>query len=160
MSMDAIITELVSRFEHGGLTRRQLIQGLSALVAAGVTSAPSVAQSAGLKATAIGHTSVLVSDLQRSADFYRRLFALTPVSEDKANRILRLGVGGTGASTTMVSLRQQKPPGLIDHFAISVEKFNRDAVTQVLKQHGLVPDQNIEFGFHVKDPDGAVVQIV
>ena len=160
--MDAIITELVSRFEHGGLTRRQLIQGLSALVAAGVTSTPSVAQSAGLKATAIGHTSVLVSDLQRSADFYRRIFDLTPVSEDKANRILRLGVRGTGVGVggTLVSLRQQNPPGLIDHFAISVEKFNRDAVTQVLKQHGLVPDQNIEFGFHVKDPDGAVVQIV
>ena len=160
--MDAIITELVSRFEHGGLTRRQLIQGLSALVAAGATSAPSVAQSPGLKATAIGHTSVLVSDLQRSADFYGRLFDLTPVSEDKANRILRLGVRNTGAGvgSTLVSLRQQKPPGLIDHFAISVEKFNRDSVTQVLKQHGLVPDQNIEFGFHVKDPDGAVVQIV
>jgi catechol 2,3-dioxygenase-like lactoylglutathione lyase family enzyme len=162
MSMDAIITELVSRFEHGGLTRRQLIQGLSALVAAGVTAQPSVAQSVGLKATVIDHTSVLVSDLQRSADFYRRIFDLTPVSEDKANRILRLGAGSTGAGVgrTIVSLRQQNPPGLIDHFAISVEQFNRDAVTQVLKQHGLVPDQNIEFGFHIKDPDGAVVQIV
>ena len=158
--MDANIMELVSRFEHGGLTRRQLIQGLSALVAAGVTSRPAVAQSVGLKATVIDHTSVLVSDLQRSADFYRRIFDLTPVSEDKANRILRLGVGGTGVGRTIVSLRQQNPPGLIDHFAISVEQFNRDAVTQVLKQHGLAPDQNIEFGFHVKDPDGAVVQIV
>ena len=158
--MDAIITELVSRFEHGGLTRRQLIQGLSALVAAGGTSLPSVAQTVGLKPTAIDHTSVLVSDLQRSADFYRRIFDLTPVSEDKANRILRLGLGGTGVGRTIVSLRQQNPPGLIDHFAISVEKFNRDNVTQVLKQYGLVPDQNIEFGFHVKDPDGAVVQIV
>ena len=158
--MDAIITELVNRFERGGLTRRQLIQGLLALVAAGGTSPPSAAQSVGLKASAIGHTSVLVNDLQRSADFYRRIFGLTPVSEDKANRILRLGMGGTGAGSTIVSLRQQNPPGLIDHFAISVEKFNRDAVTQVLKQHGLAPDQNIEFGFHVKDPDGAVVQIV
>jgi len=160
--MDAMITELVSRFEHGGLTRRQLIQGLSALVAAGVSPPPSVAQSAGLKATAIDHTSVLVTDLQRSAEFYRRIFDLTPVSEDKANRILRLGVRGTGVGVgrTMVSLRQQNPPGLIDHFAISVERFNRDAVTQVLKPHGLVPEQNIEFGFHIKDPDGAVVQIV
>jgi hypothetical protein len=61
---------------------------------------------------------------------------------------------------TIVSLRQHNPRGLIDHFAISVETFNRDAVTQVLNQHGLTPDQNIEFGSHVKDPDGAVVQIV
>jgi catechol 2,3-dioxygenase-like lactoylglutathione lyase family enzyme len=153
--MDAIITELVNRFERGGLTRRQLIQGLSALVAAAGAPAPSVAQSSGLKATGIDHMSVLVTDLQRSAEFYRRLFGVTMVSEDKANRILRLGNG-----RTMVSLRQQNPPGLIDHFAISVEMFNREAVTQVLKQHGLTPDQNVEFGFHIKDPDGAVVQIV
>ena len=158
--MDAIITELVNRFERGGLTRRQLIQGLSALAAVGGTSALSLAQSGGLKATAIDHTSVLVTDLQRSAEFYRRIFGLTPVSEDKANRILRLGVGGRGVGSTIVSLRQQNPPGLIDHFAISVEMFNRDVVTQVLKQHGLTPDQNVEFGFHIKDPDGAVVQIV
>jgi catechol 2,3-dioxygenase-like lactoylglutathione lyase family enzyme len=160
MSMDAIITELVNRFERGGLTRRELIQGLAALVAVGATSPPSAAQSGGLTATAIDHTSVLVSDLQRSADFYQRLFALRPVSEDKANHILRLGAGGTGVGRTIVSLRQQNPRGLIDHFAISVEQFNRDAVTQVLEQHGLTPDQNIEFGFHVRDPDGAVVQIV
>ncbi len=158
--MDAIITELVNRFERGGLTRRELIRGLSALVAVGATSSPSVGQSGGLKATAIDHTSVLVSDLQRSAEFYQRVFALMPVSEDKANRILRLGAAGTGAGRTIVSLRQQNPRGLIDHFAISVEQFNKDAATQVLKQHGLTPDQNIEFGFHVKDPDGAVVQVV
>jgi catechol 2,3-dioxygenase-like lactoylglutathione lyase family enzyme len=158
--MDAIVTELVNRFERGGLTRRQLIQGLSALVAAGSTSAPVVAQSGGLTATGIDHTSVLVSDLQRSAEFYRRIFGLTMVSEDKANRILRLGKAVTGAGRTMVSLRQQNPPGLIDHFAISVDMFNREAVTQLLKQHGLTPDQNVEFGFHIKDPDGAVVQIV
>ena len=158
--MDAIITDLVTRFERGGLTRRQLIQGLSALVAAGTSASPSAAQAPKLQAMNINHTSVLVTDLQRSADFYGRVFGLMPVSEDKANKILRLGTGGTGVNSTLVSLRQQNPPGLIDHFAISVEKFNRDAATQVLKSHGLVPDQNIEFGFHIKDPDGAVVQIV
>ena len=158
--MDSIITELVSRFERGGVTRRQLIQALSALVAAGGTATPSAAQPGGLKATAINHTSVLVTDLQRSAEFYQRIFGLRQVSEDKLNRILRLGIGGSGVGSTLVSLRQQNPKGLIDHFAIGVEQFNRDAVTQVLKQHGLTPDQNIEFGFHIKDPDGAVVQIV
>jgi catechol 2,3-dioxygenase-like lactoylglutathione lyase family enzyme len=159
--MDSIIAELVDRFERGGLTRRQLIQGLAALVAAGGgASTPSFAQAAGLKATGIDHTSVLVTDLQRSAEFYRRIFGLTPVSEDKPNRILRLGMGGSGVDRTLVSLRAQNPPGLIDHVAIRVDQFNRDAVTQVLKQHGLTPEQNIEFGFHIKDPDGAVVQIV
>jgi len=156
--METIAT-LVSQFENGGITRRQLIQGLSALVSA-AAGAPAVAQSTSLKSTAINHTSVLVADLQRSADFYGRVFGLKPVSEDAANKILRLGAGGSGVNATLVSLRQQNPPGLIDHFAISVEGFNRDAVTQMLKAHGLTPANNVEFGFHVKDPDGAVVQIV
>lgn len=156
--MDAIVTELVDRFERGGLTRRELIQGLSALVALAAT--PAAAQAPGLQATAINHTSVLVTDLQRSADFYGRIFGLKTVSEDKANKILRLGTGGSGVASTLVSLRQQNPPGTIDHFAISVQGFNRDKVTELLKQHGLTPADNVEFGFHVKDPDGAVVQIV
>ena len=156
--MNTAIRELIDRFERGALTRRELIQALSAFVAAAATSSSAVAQSTGLQATGmINHTSVLVTDLQRSAEFYRRIFGLVPVSEDKPNRILRLGVGGGG---TLVSLRQQNPPGLIDHFAISVQNFNRDAVTALLRQHGLEPAQNVEFGFHIKDPDGAVVQIV
>ena len=159
--MNGIITELVQKFERGALTRRQLIQGLSALVAAGPASAEGAAQSgAGLQATGINHTSVLVSNLERSTEFYSRLFGLKPVSEDKANRILRLGVGGSGVANTLVSLRQQPPAGTIDHFAIAVQGFNRDSVTQVLKQHGLTPAENIEFGFHIKDPDGAVVQMM
>ena len=158
--MDSLISELVTRFERGGLTRRELIAGLSALVATGAAASPSAAQAKGLKATGIDHTSVLVTDLGRSSEFYQRVFGLRPVSEDKANRILRLGTGGTGVNATIVSLRQQNPPGLIDHFAISVEGFNREAVTAVLKEHGLTPANNIEFGFHVKDPDGAVVQVV
>ena len=158
--MDAVISELVKRFERGGITRRELIQGLSALVAASGMPSPAAAQGAGLKATGIDHTSVLVTDLQRSSEFYQRVFGLRPVSEDKPNRILRLGASGTGPGATLVSLRQQDPRGVIDHFAISVENFNRDAATAILKQHGLNPTQNIEFGFHVKDPDGAVVQVV
>jgi catechol 2,3-dioxygenase-like lactoylglutathione lyase family enzyme len=160
MSTHGAIAELVSRFEHGGLTRRQLIHGISALVATAAASASAAAQNTGLAATGIDHTSMLVTDLARSADFYQRIFGLKPVSEDKANRILRLGAGGTGIDSTIVSLRQQNPPGLIDHIAIRVQGFERAAVTRTLEQHGLKPDNNIEFGFHIKDPDGAVVQIV
>jgi catechol 2,3-dioxygenase-like lactoylglutathione lyase family enzyme len=158
--MDHVITELVDRFERGGLSRRQLIERLSTLVAAAATSSTLAAQAAGLQATGINHTSVLVADLPRSIDFYGRIFGLKTVSEDKPNKIVRLGTGGSGVASTLVSLRQQAPPGTIDHFAISVQGFNRDKVTQVLTQHGLTPADNVEFGFHVKDPDGAVVQIV
>ena len=59
----------------------------------------------------------------------------------------------------LVSRRVEPPPGLIDHFAIGVDGYNREAVRADLKGFGLTPAENIQFGFHVKDPDGAVVQI-
>jgi hypothetical protein len=49
---------------------------------------------------------------------------------------------------------------MIDHFGISVENFNKEAATQVLKARGLDPKEDWEYGFHVRDPDGAVVQML
>ena len=76
-------------------------------------------------------------------------------NEDKANKISRLGVGGK----VLVSLRVEPPAGQIDHFAIGVEGFNREAVTKELQSMGIMPRENLEYGFHIKDPDGANVQI-
>ena len=156
--MERVIGELVERFERGGLTRRQLIEGLAALVAAS-GAMPAAAQAPGLQATGVNHTSVLVTDLPRSIDFYGRVFGLRTVSEDKPNKIVRLGTG-SGIGSTIVSLRQQAPAGTIDHFAISVQDFNRQRVTDALKPHGVATAENVEYGFYIKDPDGAVVQIV
>ena len=153
--METIIADLVNRFEGGGLTRRQLIQGLSMLMAAGTSSAAGVAQTRTLTGTGIDHVSILVNDLQRSATFYQNVFGMTPLSEDTPNQILRLGM-----KRTIVSLRHEGPAGVVDHFAISVENFNRETVTQRLAGHGLTPQQNVQFGFHIKDPDDVVVQIV
>lgn len=153
--MESTLDDLVGRFERGAVTRRQLIQGLSALVAAAGTSQAAAAQPCSLRGMGIDHMSILVTDLQRSAAFYQRVFGLTQVSEDKPNQILRLGT-----KRTIVSLRHEGPSSVTDHFAISVENFNRDAATEQLKQHGLTPAQNVQFGFHIKDPDGVVVQIV
>ena len=153
--MESIVDDLVRRFELGTVTRRQLIQGLSMLVGTTGASSANAAQAGSLRGTGIDHVSILVNDLQHSATFYQSVFGMTPVSEDKPNQILRLGM-----KRTIVSLRHEGPSGVVDHFAISVENFNRDAVTEQLKQHGLTPQQNVQFGFHIKDPDGAVVQIV
>ena len=144
------ISDLVTRFEGGRLSRRELIQALAMVAAAGTT-----ASAAPLKAGSINHTSVLVSDMERSIDFYNRVFGLSVLNEDKANKISRLGAGGK----VLVSLRVEPPAGLVDHFAIGVENFNREAVTRDLTEMGLTPRENLEFGFHVKDPDGANVQI-
>ena len=155
--METLIAELVHRFERRALTRRELIQGLSALIAvsASPAAAQTATQAASLKGTGVDHVSVLVSDMSRSAAFYQSVFGLAPVSEDKEHRILRLG-----GKRTVVSLRQEAPAGTVDHFAIAVDGFNRATVTETLKPHGLTPQENIEYGFYINDPDGVHVQIV
>jgi len=158
--MNAIISDLLNRFDRGALTRRDLVQGLSILAAAGSVSAQS--SEAGLKAAKIDHISIQVTDLPRAIAFYQKMFGLTVVSEDKPNEIVRLGRGpaGRGAAGTLVSLHHKSPTGIVDHFAIGVENFNRDAVTQKLKALGANPDDNLDAGFHIKDPEGMSVQIV
>jgi catechol 2,3-dioxygenase-like lactoylglutathione lyase family enzyme len=148
--VEPVISDLLTSFERGALSRRELIGALALLAGAGAT-----ASAATLKGASINHVSVLVTDMARSIDFYGRVFGLTLVNEDKPNKIARLGAGGK----VLVSLRIEPPPGVIDHFAIGVDGFNRAAVTADLKGFGLEPRETIEFGFHVKDPDGAVVQI-
>jgi len=50
-----------------------------------------------------------------------------------------------------------EPAGTIDHFAIEIERFNKDSVIQDLKQRG-TPREEGDAGLHVKDPDGFSVQ--
>jgi catechol 2,3-dioxygenase-like lactoylglutathione lyase family enzyme len=151
--MEAIISDLLKRFESGALSRRGLIQGLAMLAAAGGVEAQ---EGGGLKAAKIDHVSIQVTDLPRSIAFYEKMFGLTNVSEDKPNEIVRLGVG----KKALVSLHHKSPTGLVDHFAIGVEGFNRDAVTKQLKALGVTPEDNLDAGFHIKDPEGMAVQIV
>ena len=150
--MEQAISSLVGRFERGRISRRELIQALTVMAAAGAATS---VEAAPLRSGSINHVSVLVTDMARSMEFYNRVFGLAVQNEDKANKIARLG----SAVKVLVSLRVEPPPGLIDHFAIGVEGFNREAVTKELQGMGLTPAENLEFGFHVKDPDGAVVQI-
>ena len=155
--MEPIINDMVQRFERGGLSRRELIQGLSLLVAASqVRAAPSdTVQPTGIAAAGIDHVSILVSDLERSATFYKNLFGLTVLSEDKEHGILRLG-----SKHVIISIRNEKPYGTVDHFGVRVENFNKDAVTHTLQQHGLKPDENWQYGYYLKDPDGVNVQLL
>ena len=154
--MEAIIASLLHRFETGALTRRGLIQGLTMLAAAGGTASQAQVAGAATKAARIDHMSIQVSDLPRSIAFYQKMFGLTTVSEDKPNEIVRLGMG----TKALVSLHHKSPTGLVDHFAIGVENFNKEAVTRELKARGATPEDNLDAGFHIVDPEGIAVQIV
>jgi catechol 2,3-dioxygenase-like lactoylglutathione lyase family enzyme len=156
--MEAIISNLLKRFENGALTRRELIQGLAMLAASGGAASAAGLQQGGpapLKSTRIDHISIQVTDLPKSIAFYQSVFGLSILNEDKANEIVRMGT-----TRALVSLHHKSPTGIVDHYAIGIEGFNREAVTRDLKQRGLNPQENLDAGFHVKDPEGISVQIV
>jgi catechol 2,3-dioxygenase-like lactoylglutathione lyase family enzyme len=96
-----------------------------------------------------------VKDLQKSIAFYRDIFGLSILGEDKPNEIVRMGT-----TRVIVSLHHKEPTGIVDHYAIAIDGFNQEAVTQSLKKHGLTAEQNLDYGFYVRDPAGIPVQIV
>ena len=152
--MEAAVAGLLRRFEQGAMSRRELIHSLS-MLALSVAAVPAAAQQAtGLRATGIGHLGVLCSDVNRSTAFYVNALGMTLVSEDKPKGIARVGNKGT-----IISLRQAQPAGTVDHFALSIEGFNKEAVTRALEQRGFTPREDADSGFHVNDPDGANVQL-
>ena len=144
--MESTISNLLKTYENGKLSRRNLVRGL-ALLAAG----SGAARAAGFQGVAIDHVSVYVSDLQRSTEFYQRVFGGV-VQVREGNNAITLGKG-------RVVLRKGMPPGKVDHFALGVENFNRESVMADLKSRGAAPLEETDFGLHVKDPDGFRVQL-
>ena len=153
--MEAVISNLVKRFENGVLSRRELIQGLALLAASGGAAFGARLQETPFKSSRIDHISIQVTDLPRSVAFYQKIFGLSVLNEDKANEIVRMGT-----TRTIVSLHHKAPTGIMDHYAIAIDGFDKDAVTRSLKQQGLTPDENLDYGFYVRDPEGIPVQIV
>lgn len=153
--MESVISDLVQRFEKGSLSRRELIKGLSMLAAAGGAGAAAAQQTTPFSAAGIDHVSIQVTDLERSAAFYRDIFGLAVLDEDEANRIVRMGT-----DRVLVSLHEKPPTGVVDHFAIAIEGFDQDAVTAGLAERGLTAEQNLDYGFFVRDPEGIPVQIL
>jgi catechol 2,3-dioxygenase-like lactoylglutathione lyase family enzyme len=153
--MELVISQLIDRFERGTLTRRDLVQGL-ALLSAGSAVSEAQTRPAATQGARIDHVSIQVRDLSRSVAFYQEMFGLSLVSEDKPNEIVRLGVD----KSVLVSLHHKNPTGLVDHFAIGVRNFSKDAVARTLKEHGADPSDNLDAGFHIVDPEGISVQIM
>jgi catechol 2,3-dioxygenase-like lactoylglutathione lyase family enzyme len=157
--MENIIGKLLQDYEHGRMTRRQLIQTLTL----GATAAASVGavEAAPANATYINHVSMQVADYKKTRDFYAGLFGMKVTNDDgKSECSLTCG------STIIIARNAGGRPGAkvgVDHIAYTLANWDTDktvrpAVEAELKRRGL----NIratEGGFHVQDPDGFDVQM-
>jgi catechol 2,3-dioxygenase-like lactoylglutathione lyase family enzyme len=155
--MEHIIAKLLHDFEHGQMSRRQLIQSLAltATAASAAGAAPLAATSPGFKATTVNHISYQVADYKRTRDFYADLLGMK-VTQDDGTKQCYLSFGDT------FLLPRNGRPGTatphVDHIAITIENFDKKAVEAELKRRGLTPREDQE-SFHVKDPDGFDLQI-
>src|SRR2546421_2480532 len=132
--MKGTISKLLEAYEKGKMSRRTLIQGL-AVLAAGSTAA----EAAGFQGNSINHISLQVSNLQRSTDFYQRVFGCTVNKRDGNNQLM--------FGKNFLVLRPGTPAAKVDHFAIGVDNFNKDSVTADLKTRGATPIDQLGGGF-------------
>ena len=158
--MEHIISRLLHEYEHGKVTRRQLIRTLA--VAATATSTVKTAEGAApANAISINHVSMQVADYTKTRDFYAGLFGMK-ISDDDGKTQCRLTFGDNILIPRTASSRPGGKVG-VDHIAYTLANWDTDktvrpAVEAELKRRGL----NIrvtEGSFHVQDPDGFEVQM-
>lgn len=150
--MENIVVNLLDDFERGHITRRQLVQSLVLGMMAPAALAESVG---GFKAVSVNHISLQVADYRRTRDFYADLLGMK-VGNDTGEQVdLTFG-------DTVLIARNAKDAGatpLVDHIAYSIGDWDRERVEAELKRRGLDPKPDFQGSFHVRDPDGYLLQI-
>ena len=158
--MEHIIGRLLQDYEHGKMTRRQLIQTLA--VAATAASTVRTAEAATpANAININHVSMQVADYTKTRDFYAGLFGMK-VTNDDGKTQCRLTFGDNIVIARNAGSRPGGKPG-VDHIAYTLANWDTDkdvkpAVEAELKRRGLMI-RTTEGSFHVQDPDGFEVQM-
>ena len=161
--MKRIIEALLSDYERGTLSRRDLVKALAlGAVPAGLAGRRSASVQEGtrqdgvLRGININHVNLQNSDLDRAVDFYRELFSLPPRREVPGRPYaLDLADG-----LSFLSVPQREPSGDIDHFCVGVEDFEPERVASAIRGAG--PENDLRVGrdsVSVRDPDGISVQI-
>lgn len=156
--LEQVIVELLDQFEHGKISRRQLVQNLMLGMAAASAGAPALAASAprhGFKAVAVNHISYGSADYKRTRDFYADLLGMR-VSEDTGEQCA-LSFG----QSFIIARKSRQPDGApyIDHIAYTIADWDRAAVEAELRRRGLEPKADTDDSFLVKDPNGYMLQI-
>jgi hypothetical protein len=160
-SVHNIIEKLMQSFEAGVLTRRELMEGLALLAAASATASAAQNPASTIQGAVINHVSLNVKDIQRSGEWYAKMFNLPQLQTAEKDNFM-LGLGLTQADRQKGALGHLsihptpagKTPGYIDHFCLGLATFNENRVVDELKKRGANPD-----GLHVKDPDGLNIQL-
>ena len=158
------IEELVSQYDNNKLTRRELVTSLLAAAGAMSLARPGLAQTQAPVAVgrSMNHLSLSVSDVNRSADFYRRVLGMEIISRP-ANGGLNLGLG----NESFLGLYNIAGTRGMHHLCIGVEDYDADRLNARLAAHGIQGNVNRDPAnrtsggdqLYFPDPDGNLVQL-
>ena len=109
------------------------------------------------RATATNHISYRVADYARSRDFYTDLLGTRCVYDDGEKAVVAFGT--PPRTLALVPSDAQGDAPFVDHLAFSIANFEREAVGEELRRHGLEPEDDGAFAWTVRDPHGYPVQI-
>ena len=154
--MSAGLDHLVSQYESGRITRRDLIGALAALVA-GAAAPPAVEAAPVGAVKQMNHVSIFVPDVQKSKQFYQDVFGLPLLTNQDPGVNLSTGAGFLG-----IYPAPNAQKGSINHLCLGVENFDADATLKNLTDRGVqarIRQRGDTKELYLTDPDGISVQL-
>ena len=152
--MSQQLDQLLQQYEHGRLSRRELLGALALLVAA---TSSSTAAPVG-KVASFNHVSVFVPDVQKSVAFYQEVFGLPILTRQEPGINLNCGAGFLG----IYPLPANATASRIDHLCLGLENFDAEAVLKQLTERGVKGSIRLRGEtkeLYFTDPDGIRVQL-
>ncbi len=142
----------------GHITRRQVLQGITAVAAAALVPFK-VEASPGFKPIWLNQYTYNAPDLKKTVDWYIEVFGMQKgMSNSKETH---LWFGDVQGDTLMI-VRQapagDTSPG-ITRFGFTINYWDSKAVEAELKRRGLNPQSDTDKGFWFKDPEGNEVGV-
>ena len=153
--MNSDISGMVDQFVAGRITRRELLWGLTTLVAAGAAGRSDLVhaqqRSSTFQAVGLNHLALRVRDLDRSQAFYERHLGMTRIPSRVASpRLMACG-------PHVLNLFQAAAPQM-DHVCFTVPDYDAKVAAERLRAQNLVPEVEDD-RVHFRDPDGYKLQV-
>jgi hypothetical protein len=156
-ALDPTPDQLLTAYDDGHVSRRQLIAQLLAIGAATAAS-PAAARAAAetqpsstFSATGIDHIALSVTDVRRSSAFYQQHLGLK-VTRDGGENSAFLHCG-----SDFLALFRGERAGL-HHFSFSIPNYDPDEAVKRLEAAGLKPRRESN-RVYFPDPDNLTVQV-
>ena len=172
--MSRSVDSLITAYERGFCTRRQLLSALAALGIGGASASAGQQSTPGSSIARINHINLRVSNVARSVEFYESLFG---PGFRQFPTMLPYDLGG-GSMVPYMSVQNDKDvategrthlaprwhgslytkPGTWEHVALEVDDFDVDTTMATLEAAGVEATRTGN-AIWTHDPDGALLQL-